>query len=191
MTTLKTRPTEPETTPAAKADFIDSLEKVEMEAVIGGALMRLHFIRGVDPFKLLADLKGIDPTVQVRDSFPMKGQFGGNRETKTAAVVVISIKANASGAFVDLTCQNGEDLTVRVSKKKAPEIPGMLAALGRLTPDHLAKVQRTYDEKTDKPVAVILSEAERFGAKYWTSDDGANFLEEFTPEPPPPTEPKA
>ena len=206
MTTLKTRTVSPidkdfephpsearpansvESTPAAVADLLDAITGIELEAVLCGALMRLKFGPGLDPADILPALKALDPNVQVRDAFPMKGQFG-NRETKTATALVITARVTDSGAFVDITCQNGDDISVSVSKKKAPEFPANLAALGRLTPDHLAKVQTAYDSKST--ATVVLSDAERFGVKYWTTDDGKNFLDEMTPEPPAPTEPKA
>ena len=159
------------------AGFVDG---IEVEAVVGGALQRVRFVRGMNPAQVLTALKSFDPNVTVRDEFPRKSF--GNRETKVARVLVVSLRVTDSGKFWDLVAQNGEDLSIAVSKKMADSVLGDIAALNKLGEKQLAKLQEAVESKGS--ATVILPEDEQFGAKYWKTDDGKAFLDSFQAEPP-------
>jgi hypothetical protein len=164
------------------------IDKIELDAVIGGALMRLTLAGGVDPTQVKPAIMAADPSAKVRDDFPRGGFGGGNRETKTARCVVINVRVTDSGKFIDLVCQNGEDLSVAVSKKKADGWLDELKALNKLSVKNLDKLQAAFDSKG--AATVILSEDQQFGVGYWKTDDGKAFMENMTATPPAATEEK-
>jgi len=173
--------------PAAVADFFDSITKIELETVIGGALQRITFGPGTDPTSILPGLKALDPTAQVRTEF-YSGK-GGKRDNKTATLKAMNIRVTDTGAFIDISAYDpeGTKIAIVVSKKKAPTFLADLTALGKLSDETLAEIQALYDNK--KGDIIILDKAERIGVAYWTTDDGKNFLESFSPEPPAPAKP--
>lgn len=148
---------------------------LEVEAVVGGCLMRLH-LEGIRPEGVLSWLKGIDPGVKVRDDFPRGGAGGfGKRDTKRARLMVITLKASDNGLFIDLVAQGESDVSVKVSKKKAPEFVGLLSATGRVSEEKLEKLEGAVSAKGQ--ATVILGDDEWVEVEYWTGDDGAAFLE--------------
>jgi hypothetical protein len=164
-----------------KEQKMQNLLGIEIEAVIGGALMRLNFSGEQNPAELRNAILAIDPNAKMRDDFPKRG--GGPRDTKSARVLAINLRVTDGGAFVDLVCQGPDgDMSVAVSKKASPEFPGALEALGKLTPKNLDKVKAAYSSKGN--ATVILSEAEQFGANYWTTEDGKAFMDALTSEAP-------
>jgi hypothetical protein len=118
----------------------------------------------------------------VRDAFPVR--MGGNRETKSARAKMINVRVTDSGKFIDIICQNGEDLSVAVSKKRADGFPQDLAALNKLSEKNLTKITHAYESKGS--AVVILGEEEEFGVCYWKTVDGKAFLDSLTAEPPAP-----
>lgn len=156
------------------------VESIEVEAVVGGCLQRIRLKANTDPAQVKAIILAADPGALVRDAFPVRG--GGSRETKTARALVINVRVSDSGKFVDIICQNGEDLSVAVSKKRADGFPTDLANLNRLTEHSLAKIVNAYQSKG--LAVVILTEPEQFGVNYWVTDDGKAFLDSLSAEPP-------
>lgn len=159
---------------------LKAVEKVEVEAVVGGALMRITFGR-INPANVKGALLALDPTAKVRDDFPKRGNFGP-KETKQARCVALNLRVTDGGKFISLLCQNGDDFSVSVSKKNSDAFLGELTALGRLGERHLAKVAKAFEDKGE--ATVILPEDEQFGVNYWSTDDGKHFLDGMTPEPP-------
>ena len=160
---------------------LEDIATVNIEAVIGGALMRIEFT-AVNPAEVAAFLRGLDPSAKFRDDFP-RGGFGGNkRETKLTRCVVISADVREMGKFINLTCQNGDDITVAVSKKAAEDWLPKLEALGKLSEHNLTKLQHAFTDR--KSATVILTPEEQFGVAYWTTDDGKAFLDAMQVEPP-------
>lgn len=159
---------------------------VEIECVMGGALMRVSFGPFTNPALVPALLRKLDPAVKFKEDFP-RGGFGGGgkRDTKCARVLVINVDVRESGKFVTMTAAGVDgDLTVMVGKKVVDEWPTKLEGLGRLGPEKIAKVRGAFENR--KSATVILHEAEQFGATYWTTDDGRAFLEEMQFNPPAP-----
>lgn len=156
------------------------VESIEVEAVVGGCLQRMRLKANTDPAQVKAIILAADPNALVRDAFPVRG--GGSRETKTARAKVISARITPNGKFCDIICQNGDDITVAVSKKKAETFPTDLAALGRLTPHNIEKIQTAY--ATNGSATVILTAEEEFGVHYWVTDDGKAFMDSLSAEPP-------
>jgi hypothetical protein len=152
---------------------------VEIEVVLNGALMRLRF-EDLDPREVVPLLRAMDPGVKFRDAFPMKG--GPGRETKKARVLVINARVTDSGKFIDVVAQNGDDISVSVSRKNADGFVDAVKALNRLGGEHLAKLEKAFADKGT--VTIILKEPEQFGVAYWVSDDGRPFAESFEANPP-------
>ena len=177
----------PSPAPAAVAEtaeheaILSLIEGVEVEAVVGGALQRIRFGAGANPALVGPMLKALDPNALVRDAFPARGNFG-NRETKTARCLVINARVMDNGAFIDLVSQNGEDLSVAVSKKNSASFASDVSALNKLSEKNLAKLHKAFDEKGS--ATIILSEPEQFGVQYWTTDDGKHFMDSLVAEPP-------
>ncbi len=159
------------------------IQSTECEAVVGGALQRITFKPGTNPADVGTLLRTLDPNAKVRDDFPRKS-FGGGRDTKAASVSVIQLRVSDSGKFWDLIGQNGDDISISVSKKNSDGFLDQLKGLNRLNEKHIAKLQEALDKKGQ--ATVILPEDEKFGAKYWTSDDGKAFLDSIEPQPPVP-----
>ena len=148
--------------------------QIEVEAVVGGCLMRLH-VTDMSPAQVLPWLKSLDPGVKVRDDFPKGGAGFGKKETKRARLMVITLKASDNGTFIDLVCKGESEVSVTVSKKRAGEFIGMLAGTQRVTDEHLDKLQGAMDNKGQ--ATVILDGSEPVDVEYWTSDDGKAFME--------------
>jgi len=166
----------------------DIVAKIEIEAVVGGALQRITFAAGINPASVKGFLLALDPAAKVRDDFPSRN-FGNGKNTKTARAMMLTLRITPSGKFCDLACRNGDDIMVSVPRKLSDGFPDSLATLNRLTPGNLDKVRKAY--KDQSTAVVILSEAEQFCVHYWTSDDGKSFLESLTAEPPAPIEKEA
>jgi hypothetical protein len=154
---------------------------IEIEAVVGGALQRIRFGAGTNPGEVKAMLVSIDPGVKVREDFPSKG-MGGQRATKQARALVINVRVTDSGKFIDLICQNGEDLSVSVSRKSSDTFLEQLKGLNRLNEVHLGKIESAFSQKGT--ATVVIKDGEQFGVNYWTSDDGKNYLDSMTAEAP-------
>ncbi len=178
-TVLRARAVEAEQTDGVVA-LAELVESIEVEAVVGGCLQRIRLGAQVNPAAVKSLILAADPGALVRDAFPVRG--GGSRETKTARAKVVSARVTPNGKFCDIICQNGDDITVAVSKKKAETFPTDLAALGRLTPHNIEKIQNAY--ATNGSATVILAAEEEFGVNYWVTDDGKAFMDSLSPEPP-------
>lgn len=172
-----------EVTMHAEPDICARIAGVEIEAVVGGALQRIQFVAGTNPAEVKAMLLSLDPNTKVRDDFPKRGSFG-NRETKAARCLVINARVTDTGKFVDLVCQNGDDLSVAVSKKNSETFLQDLTALQKLHDRNLKKLAKAFDEKGT--ATVILGDDEQFGVNYWTTDDGKAFMDSMATEPPAP-----
>jgi len=156
------------------------VDGIEVEAVIGGVLQRVR-LSGVAPMDVKALLQGWDPACKVREDFPSKF-MGGKKETKTARVLVINMRCSDSGKFIDLTAQNGDDISIAVPKRLSETFVSDLKALDKLGDKQLAKLEKAVREKTS--ATLILREEEQIGAKYWTSDDGKAFLDSLAVDAP-------
>lgn len=159
-----------------------AVKEVSVEAVVCGVLQRITLEEGTNPADVLPWLKSLDPDCKVRDDFPRSGKFGGGRETKLARALTIHARITDSGKFVDMVCQNGDDLTVAVSKKSADSFLGDLRALGKLTEKNLGKLETAFESK--KEVTIILTDPEQFGVHFWKTDDGKAFMDSLTATPP-------
>lgn len=157
---------------------------IEIEAIIGGALMRVSFIAGTNPAAAAQLLRELDPSAQFRDTFPMRGS-GAARATLQARALVITAEARGDMTFVKITAtnQDGEDLTIAVSKKKVTEWLPAVEALGKLSAKTLSKLKAALEAK--KAATAILSDPEQFGVAYWVADDKTAYLDSMTAEPPP------
>jgi hypothetical protein len=156
---------------------------VEIEAVCCGALMKVRFTGGVTPREAVDYLRAHDAATKFRDDFPAKGFGGGKRETKVARALVINIDVRDSGKFINITATTGtDDLSIHVGKKGADEWLPKLEALSKLGDRNLGKIRSAFENKGS--ATVVLQEAEQFGVKYWTTDDGKAFLEEMVVEAP-------
>lgn len=172
------------TDPSVVDEVLELISNIDVEAVVGGALMRISFGAGTNPADVAQMLRLLDPNAKVRDAIPSKSFGGGNRDTKTARCVNILLRITASGKFIDLVCQNGEDVVVGVSKKAAETFVDNLKALNKLHEANIARVQKAFGNPSNTPTTIILAADEIFGVKYWTTDDGKAFLEEMTAEAP-------
>lgn len=143
--------------------------EVEIECILNNTLMKIK--ASGYPDGVIEELKSIDPDVKFKDSFPVygRGGRGGNRDTKSAKVVSITIKAGNGGAkFIDLACQGDDgDIAVSVGKKKAD--------------DFLSGVKDRLDEgnkgKVDQAQATILlmQEEQRIPIKYFDIEGKCYF----------------
>lgn len=161
-------------------DVLKSIAGIEVEAIVGGALQRITFRPETDPYCVAGMLRILDPNMQVRTEWPRKG--GGPRDTKTARAIVINVRVNDNGKFIDIVGQNGDDISISVSKKSADTFLDSLKSLGKLKDGHLAKVEKAFTSKAS--ATVILDAEEQFGVSYWTTDDGRAFMEAMTPDAP-------
>lgn len=155
---------------------------VEIEAVVGGALMRVAFGPGTNPAEVPAILRGFDANAKFRDDFPRGGFGGGGRNTKTARVLVINVDVREAGKFIDLTADGPDGAKkIAVGRKAVDEWLPKLEALGKLTPRNLTKVKNAFESK--KAETIILSEAEQFGANYF-EHEGKAFLDSMQADAP-------
>lgn len=152
------------------------VEKIEVEAVVCGVLQRVT-LTGCAPDQVGAYLKALDPTCKTRDDFPSKS-FGGKKETKSAILMVITLRASDSGLFIDLVCQGESDVSVSVGKKKAPDFRNELAALGKISAANLAKIDDAIANKGQ--TTIIFHETDGIQVNYWTTDDGKAFYESLS-----------
>ncbi len=148
--------------------------QIEVEAVIGGCLMRLH-ITDMSPAQVLPYLKGLDPGCKVRDDFPAKGGGFGKKETKRARLKAITLKASTNGTFIDLVCKAEKSVSVTVSKKNADGFIAALTATGKVYTENLDELQAALDAKGN--ATVMLESEEAVDVEYWTSEDGKSFME--------------
>lgn len=148
--------------------------QIEVEAVIGGCLMRLH-INDMSPVQVLPWLKSLDPACKVRDDFPAKGGAFGKKETKRARLKAITLKASPNGTFIDLVCKSEKSISVTVSKKNADGFVAALTATGKIYTDNLDELQAAVDAKGN--ATVMLEAEEAVDVEYWTSEDGKSFME--------------
>ncbi|MEN6536472.1 MAG: hypothetical protein ABFD89_22645 [Bryobacteraceae bacterium] len=166
------------------AGVIPSVAGIKVDVVWGGTLMQIEWGPGTDPEQVAAGLKALG--VKVRDDFPARGAFGGKKDTQLARALVINARVSDSGKFIDIVAQNGEDLSIGVSKKKADDILGELKALNKIHAKNMEKLEKVMAERGN--ATIILSEAEQFGVNFWKTDDGKAFYDSATPEPPAKTE---
>lgn len=163
---------------------IPMIAGIEIEAIIGGALMRISFIAGTNPAIVPQLLRELDSGAQFRDAFPMRGG-GAVRATLKALALFIMIEARGDRTFVKITGTNtdGEDLTINVPSKKAAEWLPAVEALGKLGTKTLAKLRAATESK--RAETAVLLDTEKFGVNYWRTDDGTAYLDSMTAEPPP------
>lgn len=149
--------------------------QIEVEAVIGGCLMRLH-IADMSPVQVLPYLKSLDPACKVRDDFPAKGGGAfGKRETKRARLSAVMLKASPNGVFIDLLCKAEKGVSVSVSKKTSDTFIASLAATGKIHDENIEALQAAVDTKTT--ATVMLESDETVDVEYWTMEDGKSFME--------------
>ena len=149
--------------------------------MVNGCLMRIDFKAETSPMLVADALKVMG--AKVRDDFPSRGNFG-KKETKLARALTIIARVTESGKFIDVVAQNGEDLSISVTKKKADDFAGEIKALGKVHEKNLAKLEKVMAEKGN--ATIILSEDEQFGVQFWTTDDGKAFYDGAVAEPPAP-----
>lgn len=162
---------------------VPAIAGIEIEAIIGGALMRVSFAAGTNPATAPQLLRELDPGAQFREAFYSRGS-NASRATLQARALVITAESRGDMTFIKITATNsdGEDLTIAVSKKKAPEWLPAVEALGKLATKTIGKLKAALETK--KAATAILSEAEQFGVGYWKADDGTAYLDSMTAEPP-------
>lgn len=149
------------------------VERIEVEAVIGGVLQRVT-LRGCAPDEVGDVIRAWDAQAKFRDDFPRRG--GGGRDTKLVRCYQI--------AGAGLSCYEGDEVrTVLISKAKRDGLAEAIAQLGRLNDDHTSKLADVLGGETSK--AILLKDPEeQFGVKYWMTDDGKAFLDSVQAEPP-------
>jgi len=153
---------------------IAGLEKITVEAVVHGALMRMDFA-GVEPLEALEAIRAHDPNAKFREDFPRGGR-GSERQTKSATALCINGRRTDGGTFIELGSRgDGDDFTIAVSRKGVDTFLEDVRRLGKLTPEHLAKL----DALGEKPGSAFipLGEGEQFAVHYWVSDDGRRYLD--------------
>lgn len=156
---------------------------IEIEAIVGGALMRIHLVPGTNPANVANVLRGLDPQAQFRDSFPTRGG-GGGRPTLAARALVITAESRGDSVFIKITATNadGEDLTISVPKRKTATFLPDLEALEKLSEKTMGKLRGAIESK--KAATAILPAAEQIGINYWVADDKAAYLDSMTADPP-------
>jgi hypothetical protein len=156
---------------------------IEIEVIVGGALMRVTFTEGTNPATVPQLLRELDPGAQFREAFYSRGA-GAARTTLQARALVITVEGRGDMVFVKITATNadGEDLTISVPKKKSTDWLPAVEALGKLSERALGKLKVALE--TRKAATAILGEAEQFGVAYWKADDGAAYMDSMTAEPP-------
>lgn len=159
--------------------LLSRIESVELETIIGGALMRVRFKRGTNPVDVKRYLTELDANAKVRDEWPMRP--GGRRETKSATALTVTIDAKGDYKRISIVCTGETDVTVEVSKKYVDEFLPKLIALNKLTEANATKASKAFEDK--KTATLILGEAERFGVKY-SDFEGKCYLEELTADAP-------
>lgn len=162
---------------------VPAIAGIEIEAVIGGALMRVTFVAGTNPAQVPALLRELDPSAQFRDAFPTRGN-GGSRATQSAKVLVITVEGRGDSIFIKLTAttKEGDDLSISVPKKKSGDFLPDLEKLGKLSEKSLGKLKMAVESK--KAATVILPDAEQIGVAYWKADDGSAYADSLTAEVP-------
>ena len=128
-----------ESTPLSRA--LRRVNGVEVETVIGNALVRVRFDRGTNPAEVLDLLHLFDPGAQVRAEFPSKSF--GPRETKSAPLSTITFSKNG----VALMCDLGDDesFTLNIWSDKVKAFTDKLRTCPLLTEKHLAKIEKPKD----------------------------------------------
>lgn len=143
--------------------------EIVVEAIFRGAVIKIK-AEG-NPSDVIDSLKEADPDVKFKDSFPTFGKFGGGgkRDTKSAKVVSITIKAGNGGAkFIDLACQGDDgDIAVCIGKKKVEAF--LSGAKERLEGDNKAKVDQS------QATILLMAEEQRIPVKYFDIDGKCYF----------------
>jgi hypothetical protein len=149
------------------------VSEIEVEAVVGGCLMRLR-LAGLGPLEVLAWLKGMDPNAAVRTEIPSKSF--GNRETLSAVVKAVQIDIFGSGEVKSrLISVDGE--IIAVGSKQQGEFPGMFRGLSCLSEATLAAFDAAILGK--KCRILDIPEGERFTVKFFGGDKGS-WMEKIT-----------
>jgi len=153
---------------------IAGLEKITVEAVVHGALMRMDFA-GVEPLEALEAIRAHDPNAKFREDFPRGGR-GSERQTKSATALCINGRRTDAGTFIELGSRgDGDDFTVAVSRKGVDVFLEDVRRLGKLTSEHQGKLNGLAEKSGS--TFIPLGEAEQFQVCYWTSDDGRRYLD--------------
>lgn len=140
---------------------------IDVEAVCKGCLMRIHFGRDTDPSTVLDTLKAFDPSIKVRDEFPMKR---GNRETKTAKVQCITASLNGTYPRVEILCKIEDKASkVTVWKDRIDAFFSGIACLKGLSDAHKVELASTKAEKGN--CVTLLESDEGFQITCTGSDD--------------------
>lgn len=147
------------------------ITEITVECVIKGAFMKIQ--ASGCPGELIEHLKGVDPDAKFKDSFPVygRGGKGGKRDTKSAKIVSITIKASNGGKFIDLVCQaDGGEVTISVSKKRVDDfVSGAQERLDELNKGKLDQAQATI---------LLMQEEQKIPVKYFEID-GKCFFDSF------------
>ena len=170
-------------------DFLKSIEKIEIEAVVGGVLQKITLAAGFNPTEVLAGLKALDENAKVRDDFPAKSSWGGNRETKTARVLSISARNTASGKFIELGCieiVNGKekDVAIAVGKDDSEGFLAAVIAVGTLNETQTEELTKALTSANGKASINLRKAENQFGADYYLSKSGSAYLSKVKPEAP-------
>lgn len=171
-----------------KEPILKAIGKIEVEAVVGGVLQKITFESGFNPADILASLKLLDENTKVRDDFPAKSAWGGNRETKTAYVLSIRASNTGAGKFIELAAGRvvdgkEEEVLINVGKDDSDKWLENVIALGKLTETQLDKLNHALNDKNGK-ASLILKDAQCFGAEYYESKNGSAYLSKMTVEHP-------
>jgi len=145
------------------------ITQIEVDVVCSGVLQRLT-LGGLAPTEVAAFLREIDPQVQFRDSFPVRG--GGKRDTKDGVCLFLQGDVKDAGAFWKLVCQSGDEtVTVDVSKRRSGTFVEDVIGLGCLGDGSVERLRKIIETKG--AITLPLVAAEQFGVRYWVSDDGS------------------
>lgn len=154
---------------SARHEGLARISTIEVDAVMGGVLMRLT-LACVSPMGVASFLREIDPQVQFRDSFPVRG--GGKRDTKEGIALFLQGDIKDTGAFWKLVCQSGDEtVTVDVSKRRSGTFVEDVIGLGCLGDGSVERLRKVTQSKG--AMTLPLSAAEQFTVRYWVSDDGS------------------
>ncbi len=142
-----------ESTPLSRA--LRKVSSVEVESVIGNALVRVRFDRGTNPAEVLDLLHLFDPGAQVRAEFPSKSF--GPRETKSAPLNQIAFTKN--GATISFGVDEDDLDTLQIWKNNDDKSKCRLTALiGKLkTCATINEKKLAIIEKSEEGKSVALS----------------------------------
>lgn len=143
----------------------------KIECILKGAYMTVKAAGA--PGDVIDRLKEIDPDAKFRDSFPVygRGGRGGKRDTKTAKIVTITIKAINGGKFIDLVCQgDAGEVTIAVSKKRVDDF--IAGARDRLDDGNKGKLDQA------QTTILLMKDEQQIPVKYFEID-GKCFFDSF------------